>query len=360
MAKRKRLTPPNPGYLDTAPEPQAKGMFAAAPIADVAREASSAAALDEMADTLNRARSEGRMVLTLPLGDIQLDYLVRDRTLVDDADMTALMESLRARGQQTPVEVADLGGGRFGLISGWRRCEALRRLAAETGEDRFTSVLALLRRPEEASDAYLAMVEENEIRVGLSYYERARIVAKAAENGVYASEKAALAALFAAASRPKRSKIGSFLTIVAQLDGALRYPEAIGERSGLTLSRALEDDPGLAPRLRTALAATPPADPQAEQALIDAALKAPATATKQTLIRPQTPPPPAPVTNIFADPQEGERLSEAQARSVRTGGTEIAPGVWMRVFFNGDIAISGDNLPADLHSELRAWLTDRL
>ena len=124
------------------------------------------------------------MVLSLPLADIQLDYLVRDRTLVDDAEMTALMDSLRARGQQTPVEVADLGGGRYGLISGWRRCQALARLAQETGEDRFGTVLALLRRPEDASDAYLAMVEENEIRVGLSYFERARIVAKAAENGV--------------------------------------------------------------------------------------------------------------------------------------------------------------------------------
>ena len=127
MAKRKRLTPPNPGYLDATPAPEAKSMFAAAPIADVAREAASSAAIDEMAETLSRARTEGRMVLSLPLADIQLDYLVRDRTLVDDAEMTALMDSLRARGQQTPVEVTDLGGGRYGLISGWRRCQALAR-----------------------------------------------------------------------------------------------------------------------------------------------------------------------------------------------------------------------------------------
>jgi len=360
MAKRKRLTPPNPGYLDATPAPEAKSMFAAAPIADVAREAASSAALDEMAETLSRARTEGRMVLSLPLADIQLDYLVRDRTLVDDAEMTALMDSLRARGQQTPVDVTDLGGGRYGLISGWRRCQALARLAQETGEDRFGTVLALLRRPEDASDAYLAMVEENEIRVGLSYFERARIVAKAAENGVYASEKAALAALFASASRPKRSKIGSFLTLVAQLDGVLRFPEAIGERSGLALARALEDDPGLAARLRSALESSPPADAAAEQALIDAALKAPAEPDKMTLIRPKMPADPAQVSNIFAEPQSGERLTEEQVRRDRAGGSEVAPGVWMRVFHNGDIAISGDNLPPDLHADLRAWLAARL
>ena len=46
-------------------------------------------------------------------------------------------------------------------------------------------------------DAYVAMVEENEIRVGLSFYERARIAAKSVEAGVYPDDRAALRALFA-------------------------------------------------------------------------------------------------------------------------------------------------------------------
>ena len=161
-------------------------------------------------------------------------------------------------------------------------------------------------------------------------------------------------------SWPKRSKIGSFLTLVAQLDGVLRFPGAIGERSGLALARALEDDPGLAARLRSALESSPPADAAAEQALIDAALKAPAEPDKKTLIRPKMPADPAQVSNIFAEPQSGERLTEAQVRRARAGGSEVAPGGWMRVFHNGDIAISGDNLPPDLHADLRAWLAARL
>ena len=61
MAKRRRLTAPNPGYLDSPPAPETKGMFPSpAPIAGVAREASASAAMDEMAQTLTRARQEGR------------------------------------------------------------------------------------------------------------------------------------------------------------------------------------------------------------------------------------------------------------------------------------------------------------
>ena len=158
------------------------------------------------------------MVLELPLDAIEASYLVRDRLVMDADEMEALKASLVARGQQTPIDVADLGDGRFGLISGFRRLTALQDLAKTGGTE---TVLALLRRPDEASDTYLAMVEENEIRVGLSYYERARIGLKAVEQGVFPDTKKALLSLFHAASRAKRSKIRSFLNVVAALDGAV-------------------------------------------------------------------------------------------------------------------------------------------
>lgn len=86
---------------------------------------------------------------------------MRDRIGLDAAEMAPLVESLRTRGQQTPVEVVALEGGRYGLISGWRRVQALRRLCAETGDAaRFGTVLALLRQPRDAAEAYVAMVEE--------------------------------------------------------------------------------------------------------------------------------------------------------------------------------------------------------
>ena len=275
MAKRKRLTPPNPTYLDTPPL-ETKSMFAtprAAPIADVARDASSTAALNELSDSLARAREEGRMVVDLPLDQIVVDHLVRDRLVVDETEMQTLKTSLRRRGQQTPVEVMQLGDGRYGLISGWRRCRALAEIAEEDGRYDPT-VLALLRRPEEASDAYLAMVEENEIRVDLSYFERARIVVKAVDEGVYGTERTALQMLFHSASRAKRSKIGSFLPVVRALDGALHFPQALSERLGLSLSQALNDDPGFADRLTARLAAAEIDNPETETALLTKALAA--------------------------------------------------------------------------------------
>jgi len=136
-----------------------------APIADVAGEASAVAALEEVTRSLNDARSQGRMIQRLALDAIDPGYLVRDRVVVDETEMQALCDSLAARGQQTAIEVADLGGGRWGLISGWRRLTALRRLRdrSETPEDRtrFDTVLAIARQPGDAAEAYLARNGDN-------------------------------------------------------------------------------------------------------------------------------------------------------------------------------------------------------
>ena len=117
---------------------------------------------------------------------------------------------------------------------------------------------ALVRRPETAADAYVAMVEENEIRLGLSQYERARVAARAAARGVFADEEAALRALFATACRPKRSRIRAFLALYHGLDAALRFPAAIPERLGLALVERLRE--GRGPAIAAALADGRPGD----------------------------------------------------------------------------------------------------
>lgn len=273
MAKRKRLTPvqilAQPDHPGPAPVPEAKPWFLAAtpPIAQISGEASAMSALAEVTDELRTARAEGRMLLRLPLASIDSNHLVRDRLDMTDPDeMTALMESLRAHGQRTPIEVTQIGPGQYGLISGWRRITALARLQAETSEARFGKVLAQLRRPDTAGDAYVAMVEENEIRQGLSYFERARIVAKAVEQGAFASDKAALQRLFATASRAKRSKIGSFLVLYRGLGTHLRFAAALPERLGLALVQSIESEAGRAEMLRHALAAFPATSAEAELA----------------------------------------------------------------------------------------------
>lgn len=273
MAKRKRLTPAQDSYLDAPQVFEARSTaLPRGPIAQVSGDAATASALEDIAGEMRRARETGRLIQSVPLDAIQQDYLVRDRVVSQDAEMDALMQSIAARGQQQPIEVVPLGEGRFGLISGWRRLNALYRLreAAPEGEgEQFADVLAMLRHPDTAAEAYLSMVEENEIRVGLSYYERARIAAKAVEQGVHDSEKTALLALFGTASRAKRSKIRSFLPIYHHLDDVLRFAGAIPERLGLRLSKMLGEDALFAQRLHKALARTAPATAEAEAGVIE-------------------------------------------------------------------------------------------
>lgn len=341
MAKRKRLTPFGEPAIseDTAhdlpPDLETKAMFARypqgyagayvrpAPIADMAGAAAATAAMEEMAEALRKARESGRMVLALPLDQVQVDHLMRDRIGLDGDEMAALTDSLRARGQQTPVEVLALGPDRYGLISGWRRLKALRQLLEETGDvAKYGSVLALLRQPEQAADAYVSMVEENELRVGLSFYERARIVAKAVEARVYPDDRSALRGLFGNVPRARRSKIGSFLTVVRALDGALRFPEAISEKLGLALAQRIEADPALPARLLAALDVKAPVTADAEQALLSrlsAVEKTPRKAVTETVL-------------------------------------DVAPGLRLRDLPGGGFALEGSRVDVDLRARLLDWL----
>lgn len=331
MAKRKRLSPLPVLEPMAAPAPETKALkngwagTRAAPIADVAGSAAAQAALEEVAGEMASARRDGRLVQRIALEAIDESHLVRDRAVVDADDMAALKASLAARGQQTPLEVVDLGQGRFGLISGWRRLMALRSLGEATA-------LCLLRAPQSAAEAYQAMVEENEIRANLSYYERARIAARAAEQGAYPTARRAVKGLFAHVSAPKRSKIVSFLGIYEALDAVLAFPAALSERQGLALAKALEADAGLADRLTAALA-DPATDAAAEQAVLSEMLRPSAA---------------APVAA-----QKGPRSKTAQNAAQAGDGVRITRG-------KQKLALSGPGVTEELLDALEAWLAEHL
>lgn len=342
MAKRKRLLAPRPNIFATDPVPEGNLSPASAiraPISQVAGEVAVTAAFEEVQAELKAAQREGRMVLSLPLAVIRQDYLIRDRLSCDPEELAALKESLRARGQQSPIEVTDLGKGHYGLISGWRRVRALRELSEESGGlQRYGVVQALLRLPADRPAAYVAMVEENEIRADLSFYERARIVVQAVKAEVFDSDKQALQTLFSTASFSKRSKVKSFMPLVEHLDDALRYPAQIPEKLGLALSKALVADPGFAQRLNSALQAAVDLSPEAERGLLEQSLQAPAAggddlsaATKITpaKINPANPP-----------------LSKPQAVGQ---GFQLRTGV-------GRVEIAGDGLTEELVERLKLWL----
>ncbi len=266
MAKRKRLEmPKSPNALDletkSALPPRTR-----VPIADVAGDVAGRAALEEVAREMTLAQSEGRVVRKLALDAVVTDHLARDRLVLEGDDLKALMASMAERGQQTPIDVVQLSATQYGLISGLRRMEALRAL----GE---TQVLALIKSPESGQLAYKAMVEENEIRANLSFYERAHIAIASVEQGIYPDVRAAVAGLFAHAAPAKRSKILKFVTLCDVLGASLRFPTSIPEKLGLALAQAIEADHKLASRLKDALRKTVPSDVAAERKMLERALK---------------------------------------------------------------------------------------
>lgn len=353
MAKRKRLIPPSPlpgtvsdmaqmAVGSAGPEVKAHlapGLGPRPPIAQVAGDSASQAALAEMAQAMDRARIEGRLVQALPLDSIEADHLVRDRVAVDQEELGHLVASIREHGQRTPIEVTELAPGRYGLISGWRRLQALTRLSETESDPRFGTVLALLRRPEAASDAYIAMVEENEVRQGLSYYERARIAARAVDLGVFETEKQALQRLFSAASRARRSKIGSFLGLYRVLDPGLRFAWAIPERLGLSLAKVIEADPVAAAEFCAHLTARPAADVAEEQARL-----ARFVAGKK-------------------DSDTAKTGSEtAPSPALDPGRREPRPGVFLDVsggVLRPVLTLSGPKVDQGFRAALEAWLADR-
>ncbi|WP_299555897.1 ParB N-terminal domain-containing protein [uncultured Tateyamaria sp.] len=334
MAKRKRLSPLGTlpeGGISEAPVGKipAQALRSRAPIAGVAQDAARTAALEEVTDTLARARTEGRMIQSLPLDAIQIDHITRDRLTADADEMEALKQSLRARGQQTPIDVVELEGGRYGLVSGWRRCTALQALCDETGDPQFDTVLALLRPIADAPEAYVAMIEENEIRVGLSYFERARVVAETVDQGVFDSDRTALRTLFAAASRAKRSKIGSFVGVVRSVGDALRFPQALGERAGLKLAKTLEIHGGLGQVIADDWLKHPPADVAEEQARL----------------------------MVYCDrAADNGATAKVPARASKPA---LPDGVQITDHGNGRLTLSGTGVDAGFTAALRDWLAEK-
>lgn len=335
MAKRKRLTPAaitgdaaeNPdletktNYPPNYPMGIAPAAVTRAPIAQVARDSATHAALEELVAEVDTARATGRMVQDIALGDIKPDHLLRDRMMADAEEMEALKASLLARGQQMPIEVIALDGGGYGLISGWRRLTAFEALHAETGEARFGQIQALIKPLDSVADSYVAMVEENEIRADLSFYERARLASEAAKLGVYPDSKKAVRALFASGSRARRSKINSFVRLHEGLGDHLRFPTQIGERLGLALVKALEADTGFAERAGAALRKAAPQDAEAERRVLERQM------------RPESP---------VAPPVEAD----------------IAPGVTL-TRQGARITLSGAAVTDALEQELTVWLQSR-
>lgn len=285
MAKRRRLVAPDSSELDKIEEgfaakpqvnPFAGAQTTVPPIAKVAAETAQAHGMANVTDRVEaakdkadaekwrKAEGQGRAVQMVPVAAVDRDYLRRDRMGLDAEEMAELISSIETNGLRSPIEVVPQGDG-FGLVSGYRRLEAFVRLGIE-------EIPAFVRIGQEGADAYVSMIEENELRADLSPYERGRIAVLVAGQGVFGSVEEAVDALFAAASRAKRSKVRSFAAVHEALGDMLSFPSFISERLGLKLATALRNGGQVA--LRSALAVKVPATANEEINFLESALRA--------------------------------------------------------------------------------------
>ncbi|QDY71304.1 ParB/RepB/Spo0J family partition protein [Qingshengfaniella alkalisoli] len=349
MAKRRKLTAPSVDELKSleegfATKPSRGPGLMVPPIAKVAGEA---AALSEVgsaeeraetardkrdAETYREAQSQGRVLAEVPTHEIVADELTRDRMGLSSEEMDELKASIATNGLRLPIEVFELsepeGDHRYGLLSGYRRLSAIRALEAETGRQEFETIRAIIREPGSVSGAYVSMVEENEVRADLSPYERGRIAVVAAGQGAFESLEDAVNALYAVASKAKRSKIRSFARVHEELGDMLSFPESLSEKAGLRLAAALRA--GYAPQLREALASGQGIDASSEWALLQPLVEDAEAADKP-------------------DKRGGRPRRQARPRQEAEGEIQLANGIMIRrvsdskgysIRFSGDVVNS--------------------
>ncbi|MEQ6250913.1 ParB N-terminal domain-containing protein [Sulfitobacter sp. HNIBRBA3233] len=203
----------------------------------------------EDAKEYRTAQEEGRLLVNIPLAEVATTDLPRDRMELDAVarsdEMDELKASIRERGQKEPVEVYVDGDGVYQIKKGWRRLTALAQLYAETGEDRFATVIARVERG--AADRmlrYVDMVEENVVREDLTFAEMAQVAITAArDSGVDETDPVELVnRLYAALHKTKRSYIRSFVFLLVAVGDDLKFPKAVARNLGVDVARAISSE----------------------------------------------------------------------------------------------------------------------
>ncbi len=222
----------------------------------------------EDAKAFRSAREEGRVLLSVVLSDVQTNDLPRDRLELDavasSVEMEELKASIRERGQKEPVELYRDGAGALQLKKGWRRFTALSQLFAETGDARFSTIVA---RIEEGSadrlGRYIDMVEENVVREDLTFAEMAQVAILAAQDAETGEvdPDAMVSRLYGSLHKMKRSYIRNFVFLLSVLGEDLKWPKAVARNLGVDVARTLKSSAGTG-ALKAALSTCRDADNQ--------------------------------------------------------------------------------------------------
>jgi ParB family chromosome partitioning protein len=229
---------------------------AAAVAARAEGEAAIRAENDALAAELVALRRAGRITALVPLGRIRTTKLLRDRQPGPDPELEMLVQSIRELGLSNPVLLEPDGQGGYELVQGWRRLAAFRRLAAETGEERWQAIPANLVAPGGGlPELYRRMVDENLVRKDVSFAEMAALaLAWAADPAGPGDTDRAVSELYRSAGKQKRSYIRAFAELLELLDKDLAHARAIPRALGLALRRRLAAEPGALGALQAELA----------------------------------------------------------------------------------------------------------
>ncbi|MFZ1469409.1 MAG: ParB/RepB/Spo0J family partition protein [Paracoccaceae bacterium] len=212
---------------------------------------------DALAHEHVRLKRLGLVVDLVPLDQIEMTKLVRDRKKGPDQELVELKASIDELGLSNPIRLESRPDGRFELVQGFRRLAAYRALLADTGDaDRFGAVPAVVSPPGDQIEAlYRKMVDENLVRKDISFAEMALLALDYSADprivGIDADK--AVAQLFKSAGYQKRSYIRTFIRVVDRLGRDLYFVEEIPRALGVALAKRLEEDDGFVGAVRAAL-----------------------------------------------------------------------------------------------------------
>jgi ParB family chromosome partitioning protein len=205
----------------------------------------------------------------IPLADIDSAALTRDRTGLDAEPQQELELSIVASGLRQPIEVfpVDSPAHRYGLLSGYRRLLAFRTLHERTSQDRYAAIPAFVRASTSLATALAAMVEENEIRAGLSPFERGLIAVTARNQGAFTSIEEAIEKLYPNATKQKRHRLRTLAFLAEEMQSHLTAPEKLTQSQAFRIARAISG--GFGELIRTALEESSVTDPDHQWQLIE-------------------------------------------------------------------------------------------
>ena len=141
------------------------------------------------------------------------------RTKYDETQLQALGETMRARGQDEPIQVRKLPNGTFELIAGHRRIRAARMIGWPT--------IAAQVIVADDRTAELATLVSNETQVGLSDFEKGKAYQQSIDRG-FAKDQGDVGRIFAC-SQARVSQCLSLLKLPAPITHLLdQYPGLFG------------------------------------------------------------------------------------------------------------------------------------